>query len=65
MSKKDQKYVCECFEITKADIKAHIKNGVVKYKDLQAITNIGTQCSSCKTKTKAKFKKYKEQLSAE
>lgn len=50
--KTKEEYICSCFMITKNDVKEHIQNGVLKYKDLQKLTNIGTECSSCKTKTK-------------
>ena len=63
MGKEKTKYVCDCFHITKNDMKEHIKNGIVTYKDLQKETNIGTKCSGCKKKSKAKFKKYLEKLS--
>ncbi len=63
MSKKENQYLCSCFQVTKDDVKEHIRQGVTKFKELQEKTNIGTECSDCKTKAKAKFKKYKEKLS--
>lgn len=64
MGKKSKKdYICSCYKITKCDVKEHIQNGVVKYKDLQELLKIGTKCSSCKTRTKKKFKKYRKKLS--
>ncbi len=62
MGKKKKKVICPCFKITKKEVKEHIKAGVTNYKELQKLTNIGTKCSSCKKKTKKKFKKYKDKL---
>ncbi|MEC9485337.1 MAG: (2Fe-2S)-binding protein [Candidatus Izemoplasma sp.] len=62
--KKKKKVLCPCFKITKQDVKEHIRNGVTTYQELQKLTMIGTKCSSCKKKTKKKFKKYKEKLGA-
>jgi len=62
---KPKNVICPCFDITKAEVKQHIRDGVIKYKDLQQLTKIGTKCSSCKKKTKVKFKKYKAKLGVE
>ncbi|MCF7925231.1 MAG: (2Fe-2S)-binding protein [Candidatus Izimaplasma sp.] len=62
MAKKNE--LCSCFKITKKDVKDHIKAGITSYKELQKQTDIGTKCSSCKKKTKKKFKKYRNKLGA-
>lgn len=62
---KQSNVICPCFDITKKDVKRYIQDGVTKYKDLQRLTKIGTKCSSCKKKTKVKFRKYKAKLGVE
>lgn len=59
---KHKTVVCSCHKVTKQDMKTAINDGVVKFKDLQEQTKIGTKCSSCKSKNKERFKKYKRKL---
>lgn len=63
MGKKSE-YICKCHNVTKQDIKDHVKNGVSTYKELRKITKVG-ECSSCKKRTKKKFIKYYEKFNVE
>ena len=50
-----KKIVCECFNVSKQDIEISISNGVKSLKELQYLTNIGTNCEPCFEKSKIVF----------
>ena len=60
--KNQEKVICPCYGITKADMIQAIEQGVTKFKDYQTLSNIGKDCSSCRDKNKERFKKYKRKL---
>ncbi len=43
----EKKILCGCHNVTLDDVKAQIELGVRKFKELQDITNIGTDCPPC------------------
>jgi NAD(P)H-nitrite reductase large subunit len=58
------KVICKCYKITKQDMVELIEDGVTSYKDVRKKTKIGKKCSSCKSKNKTRFKKYKKKYGA-
>lgn len=64
MGKQKKEYICSCYKITKDDLKGWVKEGYTSFKELSKDTKLGKSCSSCKTKNKKRFKKFKEKLSA-
>lgn len=39
--------VCGCFKVTEQDLKNAIKNGAKSFKEVQAVTKVGTGCGKC------------------
>ena len=58
MGKKKKELACDCFHVTKKEMKEIIKNENISFKTFQQQTNVGTKCSSCKKKNKKRHKKY-------
>ncbi|TYB30486.1 MAG: iron-sulfur cluster assembly scaffold protein [Candidatus Mcinerneyibacterium aminivorans] len=54
----DVEIVCECFNISKEDIRMEVLEGATNFSILQARTKIGTQCGKCIDKTKKLLKEY-------
>jgi len=40
--------LCECHNVTVGDVKRLIENGIVDFEEIQAITNLGASCPSCR-----------------
>ena len=49
----DNKIVCGCFKVTEQDLKNAISNGANSFKEVQAITKVGTGCGKCTHGVKA------------
>jgi len=49
LSKKidENQVVCGCFKVTVQDLNNAIKNGAKSFKEVQAITKVGTGCGKC------------------
>jgi NAD(P)H-nitrite reductase large subunit len=49
LSKKidENQIVCGCFKVTVQDLNNAIKNGAKSFKEVQAITKVGTGCGNC------------------
>ena len=56
--KEDVEVVCECFNITKEDIKMEVLEGAKNLKVLQARTKIGTQCGECLDRTEELLEEF-------
>lgn len=54
------KELCKCYHLTKADIKAAVKDGASSYKEVKQATKVGKACGKCKKKAK----KYAEKCIA-
>ena len=52
----EKEIICGCFSVSKQDIEVSISNGVRSFKELQDLTNIGTECEPCFEKSKLVFK---------
>ena len=63
LGKKEKKYICKCYKITKEDVIKKIEEGYTTYKQVKKETNLGKSCSSCKEKNKKRVKKLVKKLS--
>lgn len=49
----NNKVVCGCYNVTVQDLNNAVKNGSKSYKEVQAITKVGTGCGACVASTEA------------
>jgi len=49
----NNKVVCGCFKVTEQDIRDAVNNGADSFKEVQAITKVGTGCGKCTDGVKA------------
>lgn len=46
-SQNDSQIVCGCFKVTEQDLITAVKNGANSFKEVQAVTKVGTGCGKC------------------
>lgn len=59
----NNKVVCGCFNVTVQDLKNAIKNGAKSFKEVQAVTKVGTGCGHCTGSVKALVSEMENNLS--